>query len=122
MYKRVRAYGHNRLDLFPPGSAARAAFDELDAAMKQVREDTVTTMASDPEANARRLVSRRALVTRLENMSRSARAIAHDHPGFADAFRMPRPRSDESLVLAGHAFLKSAEAARERFASYGLPG
>ena len=60
------------------------------------------------EGTATRAAAREALREDLEAISRTARAIAEDRPGFDSKFRLPRGNNDQELVDTGLGYAENA--------------
>jgi hypothetical protein len=121
MLVRVRDFGHTHGHLFPESSVAREQFATVATAVKQLSEYAVSKMSAKQEGKNTKTLAREALRNRLEAMALTARAIARDTPGFADKFRLPKPRTDQELVTAGRLFARDAEVFKERFLAHAMP-
>ncbi|MEQ1757571.1 MAG: hypothetical protein ABL986_04580 [Vicinamibacterales bacterium] len=121
MLVRVSGFGKTNRDLFPPDSLAGQAFETVHESVSQLGKRAVSKMTSAKGGKHSRVITRRALVERLLAISRIARVIGEDAPGFDEPFQMPASRSDQALLAAGRVFAQQAEAQRSRFAAYGVP-
>lgn len=121
MLQRVREFGEVHRDLFPEHSPGRQALDTVEAVVKQLGDVAVSKMSATREGRRMKTLARQALKARLDVVSRSARLMAADDPGFDERFKLPRPISDQTLVTAGRLFVRNAEAVKGRFIDYGLP-
>ena len=66
-------------------------------------------------------MGRRALRSRLEKVSHTARALAVDTPGLEDKFRLPEAPSDQALLATARAFADEASALATAFVAHELP-
>jgi hypothetical protein len=102
MFGRVKTFGKDNVADFPAGSTGATRFGnlgqiitKLDAAKAGQNQNGVT--AKEVLLDAIRLD--------MQNIARTARAIAQDEPGFADKFRMPGNPSQAALLTGADAFL-----------------
>ena len=121
MLLRVREFGARHRDRFPAGSPALDAFDHVAAVVAQLGEQAVSKMSAAGGGKTARAMARRALTERLDAISRCARVIAETTPGFDDSFRLPNPRTEQSILTTGRVFLREAEHSVSRFAELGMP-
>jgi hypothetical protein len=120
MLARVRDFGQAHRALFPDSSVGGQAFATVAAAVAELSEHAVAKMSSAREGIRAMKDARHWLVDRLEAIARTARAIAVDHPGFDDSFRLPRQYSHEALVTIARVFIQDAEATKNQFVAHGL--
>ncbi len=121
MLQRVQKFGETHRELFPASETGGEAMAAVAAAVRQLSEQAVSKVTTAQGGKRAKALARRALTLRLEAVRRSARAIAEDDPGFDDPFQMPRSRSAQALLIAGRAFVREAEARKERFLAYRSP-
>ncbi len=121
MLKRVREFGEAHRELFQAETLGGRALEEVAAAVAQLGEHAVAKMSAQRGVTRGRATARSELRRRLDAISRNARVIAGDTPGFADPFCPPRQRSDQALVTAARLFIRESEAVKSRFIAYGMP-
>ena len=102
MFKRVLAFGQDHAADFPPGSQARRHWETLGVIVRELEQGRVTQRS--PRDTAREVLFD-ALRIDLQNIARTARAIAQDEPGFADKYRLPDTPTQHGLLTAADAFL-----------------
>ncbi len=121
MLGRIRDFGQAHRDLFHESSVGGQAFAAVAAAVAELSAHAVAKMSSAREGIRATKDARHWLIDRLEAIARTARAIAVDHPGFDDSFRLPRQYSNDALVTIARVFIQDAEATRDEFVAHGLP-
>ena len=121
MLVRVRDFGEAHQDLFPESSFARDHFAAVDAAVKALSQHAVSKMLTAREGRSTKVTAREALLTRLEAISDTARAIGQDTPGLEDKFHMPEHPTDLALVTAGRVFARDAEGFAGPFIGHAMP-
>jgi len=120
MLLRVRVFGEAHRATFPPGSPGGQAFEALHAAVNELGAQAVSKLSSAREGQQHKRAARTALLEQLDLILRCARVVAADTPGFADPFRVPRPRSDQALLTTGRAFISEAAKVADRLMAYGM--
>ena len=109
---------------FPANSMGAQLATRLNTLMldlDQLVADESSSEGSKREGTATREAAREALREGMEGVSRTARAIENQVPGFAEKFRMPAGNNDGALVDAGLAFADNAEPELARFIAFGMP-
>jgi hypothetical protein len=121
MLARVRDFGNTHRDLFPESSPAGQQFGVVAEAVKQLSEQAMANTAAAGERASPRAKGQRALIDRLEAISRTARVIAEGTPGLEDKFHLPDPQTDEALLTAGRVFARDAAGFKSEFVGHGMP-
>jgi hypothetical protein len=124
MFQRVDGFGIAHASAFHPSTAGRHLFDELQRTLAVLpNEDSaqVSGRRRAREGTAARLAARQALKAALEAISRTARALAVERPGFRRKFRLPSGEADDALLVAARAFAGDARKLMRYFVAYGLP-
>ena len=121
MLVRVRDFGEAHQDLFPESSFARDHFAAVDAAVKALSQHAVSKMLTAREGKSTKVTAREALLTRLEAISDTARAVGQDTAGLEDKFHLPEHLTDQALVTAGRAFARDAEGFAGQFIGHAMP-
>ena len=121
MLTRVRDFGNTRRDVFPESSPAGQQFGVVAEAVKQLSEQAMANTAAAAERVSTKARGQRALVDRLEAISRTARVIAEGTPGLEDKFHLPDPQTDEALLTAGRVFARDAAGFKSEFVGHGMP-
>src|SRR4051794_18403654 len=106
MFKRAQIFGKDNANDFPADKEGARRFASLatvivaldSAKVGQLTGRTRTTTTAKE-------VLLDALKLDMQNISRTARAISQDEPGFADKFRMPSNPADGALLTTADAFL-----------------
>jgi hypothetical protein len=101
-FTRVRAFGLNHSEDFLPASKAGGHFSNVARIIKELEAARLVQHANglhstEPLAERLRLM--------LQDLTRTARAIAQDEPGFADPFRPPENAGLSALLTAVDAIL-----------------
>ena len=111
MFGRVHTFGQDHTADFAPGSKAAGHF----ATLAQTITDLDTAKAGQDGGTATaKAVLFDALRLDLQNIARTARAIAETQPGFADKYRLPDNPSQTAL-------LTTADAVVQELAQPGIP-
>ena len=118
---KVRDFGEAHQNQFPESSFARDHFATVDAAVKALSQHAVSKMSADREGKSTKAMARDALLTRLEAISETARAVGQDTPGLEDKFHMPEHRTDQALLTAGRMFARDAGAFASQFIGHAMP-
>lgn len=122
MLTSVRDFGTEHADLFPDGQlhAQFAALGTLVTELQQYVGKQASGKLTAKQSSAGKSAARERLRESLAAISRTARTMALDTPGLAEAFAMP-PRNDAALVAAARAFLTNAAPLKDRFIEYEMP-
>ena len=121
MLLRVRDFGQTHADLFPASSVAQAQFAAVDAVIKALSAHSVAKMSAKRDGKAPKASARQVLITRLEALALTGRALARTQPDVGDKFRIPYPQPDQALVTAGRLFARNAEALKGEFLAHAMP-
>jgi hypothetical protein len=121
MLARVRDFGNTHRDLFPESSPGGRQFGVVADAVKQLSAQAMANTAAAGERASTKARGQRALIDRLEAISRTARVIADGTPGLDDKFHLPDPQTDEALLTAGRVFARDAAGFRSQFVGHGMP-
>jgi hypothetical protein len=124
MLERVHDFGTARRDLFPAASFAGRMFAAVADALKALRQHDLAKLAAhnaERHDAALKATARIALRRRLGLMSRIARMIAFDQPGFEKKFRIRVDCSDDRLLSRARAFVKAARPLAKVFAAHDMP-
>jgi len=100
---RVIVFGSDNAEDFAPGSKAAGCFVRLRVLQGALNEAKVGQQV--PTGRTALEVLFGALRLDLQNTARTARAIALEQPGFADAFRLPDPPTDTALLTTADAYI-----------------
>ncbi len=109
---------------FPANSCGADLATQLNTLIADLDNLATTESASGGsarEGTATRDTAREALREDLEAISRTARAIDHQVPGFAEKFRLPAGNNDGVLIDTALAFAENAAPESARFISFGMP-
>jgi hypothetical protein len=102
MFDRVVNFGSDHAADFPTGSTAATRFANL----KTISDKLVAASAGQkPGSATAKEVQFDALRLDLQNIARTASAIAQDEPGFADKFRLPGNLSQANLKTTAQTVL-----------------
>ncbi len=102
MFGRVETFGTDNTGDFAAGGEAQKRF----ANVAQIHKDLAIEKAKQlGGGNTALEVLFDSLRLDLQNIGRTARAIAQDEPGFADNFRPPESPSHESILTTADAYL-----------------
>jgi hypothetical protein len=103
MFGRAHIFGRDNQADFASGSKAATAFANL---ARIITDLDAAKAAQQGGGNTAKEVLLDALRLDLQNVARTARAIAQDEPGFADKFRLPDGPSQTGLRTAAAATIK----------------
>jgi hypothetical protein len=123
MFVRVRDLGAERVDVFPNGSTMRGHFDALNTLVTELQghigeQDSGKRVAK--QGSSSKAAARDKLRESLAVINRTARTMALDTPGLAEAFQMPA-RNDAALAGAARAFLANATPLKAGFLQNEMP-
>ena len=113
-----------RADGFPTTSSGGELITELNGVLQEISlnaEAKVSHASAAAQGTANRGAARDSLRGLVEAISRTARAMALDTPGFDKLFQMPRGSNDQSLLMTARAFLTNSEAHKADFIRNELP-
>jgi len=121
MFQRVEDFGTTRKADFPAGSLGLELFALVSAAIADFdkHSSAQSSGASDSRrGTATKDAARTALREDLEEISRTARAMAFEIEGLDVKFRLPRYLNDQKLLETARAFATDAVAFKEAFIRY----
>jgi hypothetical protein len=124
MFHRVDDFATPRTPDFPAGSRGQELIALVRAAIADF--DKHSAGQSSGASDARRSTSnkeaaRAALRDDLDQISRTARAMAFEIAGLDQKFRVPRYLNDQKLLETGRAFAADAPAFKVAFIRYAMP-
>jgi hypothetical protein len=124
MLKRIRDFGATHRDVFPPASFAGRMFtavaDAVNALERHGMKETAGKNLERQHAESK-AAARIALRRRLGIISRIARAVAVDVPGFDRKFRIRFDCSDDRLLSRARSFVKAALPVARTFIAHDTP-
>lgn len=123
-FARVRDFGSQHADAFPATSPGGKQFKALNSVIKELDEYVVmqsSGKSSAVQSTTNKAAARAALREALLAISRNARAIALDTPGFADKFRLPSKGSDQALINAARTIASDAAPVADAFIKNEMP-
>lgn len=100
MFGRVLTFGQNNTADFAEGGEAKKHFASLAQTLKDLDTEKARQLGGGTTSKE---VLFDALRLDLQNIARTARAIAQDSPGFADSFRPPESPSQTALLTTADA-------------------
>ena len=124
MLLRVRDFGGVRAALFPVNTRGGELFTQLGAIIAEVDGHAEAQMARQgtfAQDTSGKDVARRTLQAAVDAISRTARAMALESPGIEERFRLPRSKSDQTLLSTARAFFTGAEPIKADFIRHDLP-
>ena len=123
MLVRVRLFGKKYEVEFPADSIAGRAFAIIAVILGELDGLSEVQQRSIGEGQRVRKLARQVLVRRLDAVTRTARAIGQEQPGFDNPFRLSRPMTDHVLLTSAAVFAgeAQAEAAKAAFIARKLP-
>lgn len=124
MFIRVHGFAAAHADLFPATSHGGELFADIGNIIAELRGHAAaqsTTSRASKEGTTLKSVALAALQDELEAISRTARAIAINTPGFDDKFHLPRNIGAEKLIAVARSFAQDAEPVKAEFIKRGLP-
>jgi hypothetical protein len=121
MFQRVLTFGRDHAAEFPPASRVFAHTTALQQVVLELEGAKASQIRGRTTA---REVLLDALRLDLQNVTRTARAIEQDEPGFADRFRLTDTPGHSSLLTAAAAMIAELgkPGVAEKFAAHELPG
>jgi hypothetical protein len=124
MLECVREFGAARRDLFPAPSFAGRMFAAVAHALEALQQHELAKLKaheSERHHAASKARARIALRRRLGLMSRMARIVAFDQPGFEKKLRIRVDCSDDLLLSRARSFVKAARPLARAFAAHDMP-
>jgi hypothetical protein len=124
MLARVSEFGAAHADLFPAdslGGQMFAAAKNATATLAEYAAAEISSRGAVYEKVRARDAARGRLLTVLESIRRTARAMAMDMPGVDGKFRLPSTQGARTLVVAARACAKDAHALSAPLIAHGLP-
>jgi len=122
MLVRVRDFGDTHARLFAADSVGRKQLATIADAVTELGTHASAKMTAARDGTTAKQQAREALVTSLEAVARTGRAIALDTPGLEDKFVIGKDnRSDQELITAGRTFAQDAEAFAAQFIAHRMP-
>lgn len=120
MLVRVRDFGSAHAERFPDGSEGRKAFATVTTSVADVEAFTSAKVTAKRVSRGSRLAAKRAVMSRLVAIARSARALATTNPGADEKFPLPERTGDIDVLQGGRLFLREAPAVKDTFIRCGL--
>jgi len=121
MLLRVQEFGVTHREAFPPSSPGGQAFDALSVVVAQLGKEAVSKLSASREGRRRKDAARDVVLERLNTISRCARVIARETPGFGEEFQLGRRRSHQALLTTGRLFAEAAPKYHRQFVASGMP-
>lgn len=123
MLESVSRFGFTYADAFRPPSAGGQLFAALREALNELLHQETAQDSGRSQAREGTLekkAARESLRTAIVAISRTARALAVERPGFKRKFRLPLGEADHVLLAAARAFAGDARRLASHFVAYGL--
>jgi hypothetical protein len=124
MLKRVCDFGTGHADVFPASSLGGKMFARVTEGVAMLNAHAVTRLSTAAAVHNGLRVKTEAHATlrdSLRAISRTARALAIDLPGFDEKFRVPHTNGGQALLSAARAFAQDVRDNGAAFAAHGLP-
>jgi hypothetical protein len=124
MFTRVRDFGVAHTADFAAASIGKQLFTNITTIVTELDSHSssqASGFGSARQGTATRAQARGALRDDLEAINRTARAMAGEHPGIDDNFRLPRGTNDQNLIAAARAFAADAAPLSAEFIAHELP-
>src|SRR5438094_2659184 len=121
---RVSAFGDKHPDLFPPTTFAGKMFGVIADAIPELRKNDGSQAAGFAMAREgvnEKAEAREALREWLVDISRVARSIDREQPGFLTPFELPRDANDTALLAGARGFVTNATPVAAVFVAHDLP-
>ena len=122
-FRRVRGFGQAHDDDFSPDSIGKQLLNKLATIITELDGQAASEASArgqSRQGTETRAQAREALRGDLEDINRTARAMADDVPGLEDKFRIPRGNNDQQLLNAARAFLADATPLKTHFIAHEL--
>ena len=103
------------------GTPVAAAFRKLQAVMATAHQLVADRVLHARAGRDQKPSAGEALVVRLDAIVRTARLIGRSIPGFAESFKLPRPKRDDVIRATAEAFLTQVEPHVDLFVARGMP-
>lgn len=123
-FERQQAFMTANVADFPPSSPGeksaainKDAIDEINARAAEIEGDSIDDAAYEAD---NRSESMSDLVRLIRNINRAANAFEDVEPGIDMQFRLPRNRSQKSILATARTFYENARSIEEKFVEYGL--
>ena len=123
MLLRLKDFGSRRTD-GPKTPLATQLLASLDVNVSDLDEQAAAEASGQGSAlsgTVTRAVAREALRQALEEITRTARVIGLDTPGFENKFRLPRSGNDQVLIDAALGYVRDATPIKDKFIAHSLP-
>jgi len=123
MLESVSRFGFTYADAFRPPSAGGQLFAALREALNELLHQETAQDSGRSQAREGTLekkAARESLRTAVVAISRTARALAVERPGFKRKFQLPVGEADHVLLAAARAFAGDARRLASHFVAYGL--
>jgi hypothetical protein len=124
MFGRVQDFGAESAGDFPAGTLGNELFGTLNTAVADMERQLAAQSSGAGDARrgtVSKSAARRALRDDLDEISRTARAMAFESPGLDEKFRLPRPLNDQVLLTTARSFAADAVALKDSFIRHELP-
>lgn len=121
MLVRVREFGTTHGARFPEGSVARQGFATVGQAVTELTEFAMAQLAATRRTAKAREAARTSLLDALEAVSRTARVIEAQEPGFTNTFQLQRRQPAPALLTAGRLFARDAAPVAALFTARAMP-
>ena len=109
MLLRLRDFGTAHAKRFAEGTLAAEAFGSIGNALTQLNTYAVDRLAVRRQSAKARSAARAALVNMMDAISRTARGLQEQAPGFPNTFLMPKRRSAQTVLTAARLFARDVE-------------
>ena len=121
MFSRVRQFGNTHGRQFEKTSVGGKAFATVAAAVAEMEQFAKAKVRTSDDGKEAKALAREAIVEQLTDVARTARLVSTKvSGGAAKAFKVPRWRSDASLLTAARAVIDDGRAAAELLVQLGL--
>ncbi len=121
MLVRIREFGEVHQAAFAADSIGGRALVTVAEVLGEIDAHSGTQRGARGEGQPARKSARQVLASRLDAVTRTARAIGQTTPGFDQPFRLSRPATDHVLLTSATVFAVDAEPAKAQFVARGLP-
>lgn len=124
MVLRVNNYGTENAADFPAKTLGGQLFNRISTSVTNLSEHIASRSSSKSSAMAgtsSKSSAREDLLTDMEMMRRTARAMAQTMPGMGEKFRIPRNLTNQGLLGTARAFLADATPLKSEFLRFAMP-